>query len=124
MKGEKYMWKKVIVAGMTAFLISGVMALAQGKETDKNDSKTKPPKTIPDSEKLVNGNNEFALDMYASLSHREGNLFFSPYSISSALAMTYAGARGNTETQMARTLRFTLEQEVLHPLLTKLNNYL
>jgi serpin B len=43
-----------------------------------------------------------------------GNLFFSPYSISQALAMTYAGARAETETQMAATLRFVLAQEALH----------
>ncbi|UCD09578.1 MAG: serpin family protein, partial [Dehalococcoidales bacterium] len=45
----------------------------------------------------------------------EGNLFFSPYSISSALSMTYAGARGKTEKQMADTLRYRLSQESLHP---------
>ena len=45
---------------------------------------------------------------------RKGNLFFSPYSISIALAMTYAGARGETERQMADTLHFTLPQGRLH----------
>jgi len=51
-------------------------------------------------------NNEFALELYAKLRQREGNLFFSPYSISTALAMTYAGARGQTDTQMAKVLHF------------------
>ena len=50
---------------------------------------------------LVNGNTVFACDLYAQLRNSPGNLFFSPYSVSTALAMTYAGARGNTETQMA-----------------------
>ncbi len=58
---------------------------------------------------IVEGNNNFALQLYANLKAREGNLFFSPYSISTALAMTYAGARGQTETQMARVLRFPME---------------
>lgn len=63
---------------------------------------------------FVTGNTAFAADLYAKLRERDGNIFFSPYSISTALAMTYAGARGNTATQMAATLHFTLRQEVLH----------
>jgi serpin B len=41
-------------------------------------------------------------------------LFFSPYSISTALAMTYAGARGGTESEMAKALHFGLPQENLY----------
>jgi serpin B len=52
--------------------------------------------------------------MYQNLAGADGNLFFSPYSISTALAMTYAGARGETERQMADTLHFTLSQASLH----------
>jgi serpin B len=63
---------------------------------------------------LATGNGAFALDLYQTLREGEGNLFFSPYSISLALAMTYAGARGETEQQMAQTLHFTLPQDVLH----------
>jgi serine protease inhibitor len=66
-------------------------------------------------ETVVQGNTQFALDLYQQLCTAEGNLFFSPYSMSTALAMTYAGARGDTETQMAQTLHFTLDQERLHP---------
>src|SRR5258708_21224685 len=55
---------------------------------------------------LVEGNTAFALDLYAQLKTSPGNVFFSPYSISTCLAMTYAGARGDTEKQMARVLRF------------------
>ena len=65
-------------------------------------------------DELVNGNNSFAFDLYRQIESSEGNLFFSPYSISSALAMTYAGARGNTEKEMAKTLKFT-DQQKLHP---------
>ena len=64
---------------------------------------------------LVQGNSAFALDLYQNLRDKDGNLFYSPYSISLALAMLYAGARGETERQMADTLRFLLVQEDLHP---------
>ena len=55
---------------------------------------------------VVKGNNEFAFELYAKLLNKEGNLFFSPYSISTALALTYCGARGQTESQMAGVLHF------------------
>ncbi len=62
---------------------------------------------------LVKGNNEFSLDLYSRLKETKGNLFFSPYSISTVLAMAYAGARGNTRQEMARVLRFPLNAEKL-----------
>src|SRR5882762_9549717 len=64
------------------------------------------------SQSLVDANTAFALDLYGQLKTRPGNLFFSPYSISTALAMTYAGATGNTEKQMAGVLRFEDPQKV------------
>ena len=57
---------------------------------------------------IVAGNNKFALELYAKLRSSEGNLFFSPYSISTALAMTHPGARGQTKTQMAGVLHFPI----------------
>lgn len=62
----------------------------------------------------VQANNEFALDLYSQLRQQPGNLVFSPYSITTALAMAYAGARGNTEAQMAQALHFDVSQEELH----------
>jgi serpin B len=78
-----------------------------------------------DAEALRAGNAAFALDLYQVLraeAERQGeNIFFSPHSISIALGMTYAGARGNTEAQMADALHFTLEQEKLHPAFNQLD---
>jgi serpin B len=68
-----------------------------------------------DVKTLVGGNNEFALDLYARMSQKPGNVVFSPYSISTALAMTYGGARGDTAERMARALHFPLAPERLHP---------
>ncbi len=75
----------------------------------------------PDLDTLVDGNSAFAFDLYHALSEQEGNLFYSPFSISAALAMTYAGARGETERQMADTLRFRLSRDRLHPALNALD---
>ncbi|MCD4779792.1 MAG: serpin family protein [Candidatus Omnitrophica bacterium] len=72
----------------------------------------------------VKGNSAFGFDLYQELKDEEGNLFFSPYSISTALAMTYAGARGQTEKEMAEVLHFSLEQELLHPSFSKLQSHL
>ncbi|WP_436626001.1 serpin family protein [Sorangium sp. So ce136] len=74
-----------------------------------------PAVPAADLEELVGGNTDFALALYQRLAGMPGNLFYSPYSMSSALAMTYAGARGATETEMAGALRFTLPQERVHP---------
>ena len=64
---------------------------------------------------VVKGNNEFAFDLYGQLRKQNGNLFFSPNSISTALAMTYAGARNDTAAEMAKALHFTLPEDKLHP---------
>jgi serpin B len=60
---------------------------------------------------LVASNTAFALDLYGELATNEGNLFFSPYSISTCLAMIYTGAAGNTEAQMSDVLGFETNQQ-------------
>ena len=64
---------------------------------------------------VVQGNNQFAIDIYARLRQQPGNLFLSPYSLSTALAMTYAGARGETAEQMVKVLHFDVTPDRLHP---------
>ena len=73
--------------------------------------------SVPDADlkAAVAGNTTFALDLYQRLRTEKGNLFYSPFSISEALAMVYAGARAETETRMAKALRFDLDQTKLHP---------
>jgi serpin B len=65
---------------------------------------------------VVDGNTRFAFDLYQKLKAENPgkNIFISPFSISTALAMTYTGAQGETEKQMAQTLHFTLPQKPLH----------
>ncbi len=68
-----------------------------------------------DSTALTHGNTQFAFDLYQQLRSTSGNLFSSPFSISSVLAMALAGARETTERQMQRILHLPLKQERLHP---------
>lgn len=73
-----------------------------------------------DINSLVAGNAKFAFDLYDKLKHSpditklNGNIFFSPYSISTALGMTYAGARGETQKQMETALHFPFTDNKLH----------
>jgi serpin B len=102
------------VLGMIVSLGSLVLI---GCHTEQSTVQRNMSPEIPmaDVHELAAGNNAFAFDLYQALSDGEENLFFSPYSISQALAMTYAGARSETEQQMADTLHFALPQERLHP---------
>lgn len=75
--------------------------------------------------------NQFGVDLFQRLRRTEGNLFLSPYSISSALAMTTTGARGETAVQMTKVLhlpadaaRFSgLHQGLISTLLSESKNY-
>ena len=64
---------------------------------------------------LEDGNASFAFDFFGQVRAGTGNVVFSPCSLSSALAMSYAGARGNTATELASALHFALPQDSLHP---------
>ena len=68
-----------------------------------------------DAAVLAHDNLEFAWALYHQLPGREGNVFFSPYSISQALAMVYAGAKGATADEMAAALSFRLPAARVHP---------
>jgi serpin B len=65
--------------------------------------------------KLTADNATFGMDLYKQISKNSGNIFFSPYSISEALAMLYVGAKGETATEMERALHITMKSD-LHTL--------
>jgi len=112
--------------------IIALFAAACGDEQDEQDEQggapyggdlvksdtarvTSPQLTQAVRDKLKSGNKAFALDLYARAAKKAGNIFFSPHSISTALAMLTAGARGTTETEINKALSFTLPQADLHP---------
>lgn len=64
---------------------------------------------------VVDGNNQFAFELYSKLTGQSNeNAFFSPYSISSAFSMTYEGARDSSAEEMRNVLHFP-EYGVLRP---------
>jgi serpin B len=102
--------------GVEAYVATDVLHPLDVKET---------PIMNPNVAPLVQGNNQFALDLFAQLrAQTAGNLFVSPYSLSTALAMTFAGARGETEREMARVLHFSLDQTSLHSAYSSLSGAL
>ncbi len=84
-------------------------------EIRSDKERAAPSATNADLAAVVDDNSAFSFNLYQTLKGRDGNLFYSPHSISLALAMTFAGAGGQTEKQMADTLRFSLPRDRLHP---------
>lgn len=97
-----------------------IILFATGSSCSADENLAVPEvRSVPDAEavqELVLGNNEFALDLFEKACglHESDNIFLSPYSISSALGMTYAGARGQTAVEMAEVLHFTLPLEAVN----------
>ena len=110
----------LVMITLLSLLACGPAASGQLLQSDKPRD-TSPSVDASDLTALVKGNNAFAFDLYQVLKQMGGNLFYSPYSISEALAMTYAGARGQTEKDMAEALNFTLSQDRLHPAFNSLD---
>lgn len=107
--------KRIGVVGSAAMALA--VALAASAQGGQKETSKPTPRVKSDAEAvkaLAKGNNEFAWDMYGKLKGDKGNLFFSPFSLRTALAMTYAGARGETAAQMEKALRFAPQDPSLH----------
>ena len=96
---------------VTVSMMSVSLGLSLGEEPKSEAAGTE---NSSDVNELVAGNTACAIKLYSKLKQEPGNLFFSPYSISTALAMTYGGARTETESEMAKALSFNLAQDQLH----------
>ena len=116
---------KIFIYLLTGLLVLGLLACAQpvAGEVVKSEKRrvTNPSTSQADLSELVSGNTAFAFDLYQLINTDDENIFYSPYSISAALAMVYAGARGTTEQQMNQALHFNLPQERLHPAFNSLD---
>ena len=97
---KKNVCRTILLYSLMALMIVGLVLFGNTGQ-EKEEPQVSPEVTAVYAavqSDLVSSNTMFALDLYRALSQEEGNLFFSPYGISTALAMTYAGARGESET--------------------------
>lgn len=89
-------------------IAGGVFLFHEGKI-----SLPEPKPKLADINNVVDANNQFALDYYSQLKKKDsGNIFFSPFSISSALAMTYEGAKEQTAEEMRSVFYFPLDNNL------------
>lgn len=101
-----------IFSALVSILLSACNGGPAGTAQSTRAREKNPTVSESDLKTLVDGNNGFGLDLYQTLRSQDGNLILSPFSVSLALAMTYAGARGETETQMADVLNFGPQDQV------------
>jgi serpin B len=85
-------------------VISGLRAMPDNVDDSKASAE--------DRISVAEANNKFAFDFYKEIKGEEGNLFYSPYSISSALAMTYEGAGGMTKEEMKEVFYFPEQEQM------------
>jgi serpin B len=122
--GEKNMKKFLIL--VNSLLILALLAAcsapaangggAQQSLAQSDKPRDANPNVAPSAlTQLAADNRAFAFNLYQQLRGASGNLFYSPHSISVALAMTYGGAAGSTAQQMAQALHFNLPATSLHP---------
>lgn len=141
--------KKLLIAALVVVIVVGaVMLMPKGKEPGVTPGPSPGPEPGPspgpgpgpgpepsantdDSQAtqegvdaVVEANNQFAFDLYGRLKDNGGNVFFSPYSISTALAMTYEGARDQTADEMATVMHFPTDASVRGPAYARLYNLL
>jgi serpin B len=106
--------KRFILISLTATLMFG----CKGNSPDKPHERPtiSPPPAVPEADlrTTAEGDAAFAVDLQRRLRVTNGNLIYSPASISMALAMTYAGAAGETADEMKKVMHFTLPAEKLH----------
>jgi len=110
--------KTIVLAAVFVILLIYHGYAGQPSTVESNNTNKTVTVDVNDINAVVGGNTDFAFALYSKLKDDsnvpKSNLFFSPYSISTALAMTFGGARGETQKQMATVLPFTLPRQNLY----------
>ncbi|MBU3895763.1 serpin family protein [Patescibacteria group bacterium] len=111
--------EKILLIGLITVLFAGVATATVlflfPYQPDQSPPADETGSTQSGIQEVINANNKFAFDLYSELNKSEnGNIFYSPYSISTALAMTYEGAKGQTADEMKSVFYFP-ESSILRP---------
>jgi serpin B len=100
-------------AGFAVLLLGTIAASARTVKAQGDAGDHRVGIQKPQTAAVVQGSNQFAFELYGRMRADQGNLFFSPTSISTALAMTLAGASEDTAAQMAKALHVEIPKEQL-----------
>ena len=104
-------------------ILSGCANGSGASLTTKADDSKSTPEGV---NKIIKSNNQFAFDLYLKLKdvpeYNESNIFFSPYSISVALGMTYEGAKGETAEEIQSVFYFPEDKNIRQPSFAKIYN--
>jgi serine protease inhibitor len=109
-------WQRLFWWGAAVLCAGGLVWLVVDRLGDGPVPYTPGPAVT----KVVDSNTTLALDLYQKLRTRSGNVFFSPFSVVTGLGLAYAGARGNTESEIGRAAHFELAPGELHAALGEL----
>jgi serpin B len=121
-RSHRAVCKSTAVALLLGSSLLACSAQEEGRPDELEQAKSSLARaTTPSSAKvpaLAAGNRQFGFDLFhavaATPDNADKNLLLSPFSVSAALAMTYEGARGTTESEMKQTLHYELDKPQLH----------
>jgi serpin B len=120
------MTQKLILLGLILLIIGGLSIFSCSFSEEPVFIVDDSGVTVEGIKAVVNANNQFAIDLYQKYKdmpeYEENNIFFSPYSISTALAMTYEGAKGQTADEIREVFHFPEEDNIRRPAFAKIYN--
>jgi len=122
MKNKKPIYKKPIIqTAIAAVLLIFLLGcnIKVHEDLPKTDDSTATDSGVMST---IQANNQFAIEFYQKINEAGKNLFFSPWSLESALTMTYEGVRGKTADEMQSVLHFPKDQNIRMPSFARLYN--